>query len=156
MTGPEVASLFDAHAAGLVLFARGYCRTPEDVVMASFGKLAARSNPPDDPAAWLTRVVRHAAIDAGKAEARRTRRERAAAKPEAWFADDTPDASAAVALLQALPAEWRDAVVLRLWGGLTLSQVAIALECGVSTAHRRYEAAINELRARLGEVPHDS
>ena len=155
MTATAIACLIDAHTGGLALFARGYCSTPEDAVMASFAKLAALRRDPDDPAAWLFRAVKHAAIDAGKAEARRKKRERACARPEAWFAEDTADARHAVEALQSLDAELRDVVVMRLWGGLTLQQVADALGIGVGTAHRRYEAAILELRARLGETPRD-
>lgn len=124
--------------------------------MATFGKLARLPTPPDDPAAWLFRAVKHAAIDAGKAEARRRRRERYVAKPESWFAPNTDDAETAVAALQALDAELREVVVMRLWGGLTLQQIALALGCSVSSAHRRYESAIHQLRSQLGEVTYES
>ena len=44
---------------------------------------------------------------------------------------------------------------MRLWGGLTLQQIADALGIGVGTVHRRYEAAILELRFKLGEMPRE-
>ena len=156
MTGPDVARLIDAHAAGLVLFARTYCRAPEDVVMTVFGKLAGLRDPPGEPAAWLFRVVKHAAIDVGKAEAPPAASGACRCQTGVVVRRQTPPTPrSAVESLQALPAELRDVVVLRLWGGLTLHQVADALSCSVSSAHRRYESAIDQLRAALGEVPRD-
>src|SRR5206468_1223274 len=103
MTARLLADLIDAHAAALVLFARQWCAAAEDVVQDAFCKLAARPAPLDDPVAWLYRVVRNAAIDAGKADRRRQRREAAAARPVRWF-DETAveglDAAEAVAALE--------------------------------------------------------
>lgn len=154
MTARHLADLIDAHGPALVLFARQRCDAPEDVVQEAFCKLAALPRPPDDPAAWLFRVVRNAALDAGKAERRRKRREEVVAKPAAWFREpraDGMDADDAVAALQSLPDDQREVIVLRLWSDLTLEQVAAACQCSVSTAHRRFEAGITTLRVMLGE-----
>ncbi|MBL8863934.1 MAG: sigma-70 family RNA polymerase sigma factor [Gemmataceae bacterium] len=152
MTVRPLAELIDRHAAALALFARQWCTAPEDVVQDAFCRYVLQSPPPVDPTAWLFRVVRNLAIDAGKTERRRRAREGRVAKVE-WFAEreiDGLDAEAAVAALEALPAEPREVIVARLWGGLTLEQVAVATGCSVSTAHRRYEAGIAVLRERLG------
>ncbi len=150
-TAATLAVLIDAHAGPLVLLARSYTTSPEDAVQAAFGKLARLSAMPDDPAAWLYRVVRRGAIDAGKAESRRRKRESAVARPEAWFAPecDALDAAEAVRALRRLPDEVREVVVARLWGNLTLSQIADAFGVSVATAYRRYESAIAELRREL-------
>ncbi len=50
-----------------------------------------------------------------------------------------------------LPAEQREVIVARLWGGLTLDEIAVMVGCSVSSAHRRFEAGIAVLRERLGE-----
>jgi RNA polymerase sigma factor (sigma-70 family) len=152
MTGPEVASLIDAHAAALRLFARQWCESPDDAVQDAFCKLVTCPIVPDDAAAWLFRTVRNAAIDRGRADARRKRRERLSAKPERWFEERAiagMDAAVAIAALDALPGEQREIIVARLWGGLTLEQAAAAAGCAVSSAHRRYEAGIEALRERL-------
>jgi RNA polymerase sigma-70 factor (ECF subfamily) len=149
----RLAPLIDRHAAALVLYARQWTRSPEDVVQTAFGKLAGLRVWPGDPAGYLFRMVRHAAIDAGRAERRRTRREHAAAKPEGWFQPgDGLDAAAAVAALDDLPPDQREVIVARLWGGRTLDDIAGLTGCSVSTAHRRYEAGIRTLRERLGEA----
>jgi RNA polymerase sigma factor (sigma-70 family) len=153
MTADRLAELIDAHVAGLTLLARTYCADPDDAVQAAFGKLVRQHPEPADPAAWLYRAVRNAALDVAKAARRRSRREAAAAQPEAWFAEaaiDGLDAADAVVALQALPDAERDAIVARLWGNLTLEQHAAAAGCSVSTAQRRYEAGIQRLRERFG------
>ena len=60
------------------------------------------------------------------------------------------DLASAVAALEALPAEQREIIVGRLWGGMTLEQLAGVAGCSVSTAHRRFESGIQALRERLG------
>ncbi len=152
MTVRPLAELIDRYAAALVLYARPWCATPEDVVQEAFCRYVAQRTPPTDAAAWLFRVVRNAAMDAGKADRRRRVREERSARVE-WFAEaevDGLDAEAAVLALESLSADQREVVVSRLWGGLTLEQVAASVGCSVSSAHRRYEAGIAALRERLG------
>jgi RNA polymerase sigma factor (sigma-70 family) len=153
MTARQIADLIASHAAALALFARQWCACPEDAVQDAFCKLVRQSAPPDDPVAWLFRVVRTTALDRGKADRRRAKREAASAKSERWFAEpevEGLDAETAMAALEALPAELREVIVARLWGGMTLEQVAAVAGCSLSTAHRRYETGIAALRERLG------
>jgi RNA polymerase sigma factor (sigma-70 family) len=152
MTPRHLAELIDRHGPALVLYARQWCATPEDVVQDAFLKLFAQRRPPDDPPAWLFRVVRNAALDAAKADRRRQWRE-AAARPAAWFVEpdiDGLDAQRAVVVLERLPAELRETIVARLWGGLTFEQIAAVSGCSASSAFRRYEAGIAALREMLG------
>lgn len=153
MTPRQLADLVAAHAPALALFARTWCAAPDDAVQEAFCRLAALRTPPTDPAAWLFRATRNAAIDLGRSERRRKRREEAVARADEWFAEaeiDGLDAADAVAALESLPPEQREVIVARLWGGLTLEQAADAAGCAVSTAYRRYEAGIAALRSRLG------
>jgi RNA polymerase sigma-70 factor (ECF subfamily) len=153
MTARQTAELIASHAAALTLFARQWCDCPEDAVQDAFCKLVRLHTPPADAVAWLFRVVRTTAIDLGRAAHRRAQREAATARPERWFAEreiDGLDAEAAVAALESLPAEQREMIVGRLWGGMTLEQLAGVAGCSLSTAHRRYESGIQALRERLG------
>ena len=80
MDSDELGRLIDRHAAALELYARQWCETPEDVVQEAFLKLAGQGGLPENPAAWLFRVVRNGAINAAKA-AKRRRRQRPKPRP---------------------------------------------------------------------------
>jgi len=153
MTASEITALIAAHAAALTLFARQWCESPEDAVQDAFCKLVRLGSPPTDPQAWLFRVVKTTAIDIGRSSRRRHHREAATARPERWFVEtevDGLDAEAAVAALESLPAEQREVIVGRLWGEMTLEQVADVAGCSTTTAFRRFESGIQALRERLG------
>jgi RNA polymerase sigma-70 factor (ECF subfamily) len=151
--GPELLGrLVDHHAAALVLYARQWCVTPEDVVQEAFLRFVRQRPPPDNPLAWLYRVVRNAAVSAGRTERRRQRHESvAAARAPAWFEtnDDAIDSEVATRALQELPPDEREVIVAHLWGGLTFEQIADVASCSASTAHRRYVAGLITLRERL-------
>ncbi len=86
MDSDWLGRLVDRHAAALELFARQWCDTPEDVVQEAFVKLASARTPPNNPAAWLFRVVRNGALNAGQAARRRRRHETDAAfNAPGWF-----------------------------------------------------------------------
>jgi RNA polymerase sigma factor (sigma-70 family) len=153
MSPSELARLIDSHAAPLVLCARQWCKEPEDVVQEAFLKLARQSRGPDDPVAWLYRVVRNGAIDAAKLARRRKRRETVAARPVRWFFEpevDGLDAATAVAALERLCPEEREVIAARCWGGLSFEQIATVVGCSASTAFRRYSSGVDQLRERLG------
>ena len=126
----RIAELFDAHARALLLYARQWVgpADAEDVLQRVFVKLLAGGRSPAEPRSWLFRCVRNEAIANWRSSRRRARREQtAAAHPPAWFAPspgDPLDAAAAQAALESLRAEQREAVTLRLWGGLTLTEIA--------------------------------
>jgi RNA polymerase sigma-70 factor (ECF subfamily) len=153
VTPALLGELLDRHGAALVLFARQFCATPEDVVQESFVRLARQSAPPDQPAAWLHRVVRNGALSAARAEQRRRKHETAAAgRAPLWFdaAEATRlDAGAAADALAELSLDDREVIVAHLWGGLTFQEIANLTETSAATAHRRYEAGLRALRKRL-------
>jgi RNA polymerase sigma factor (sigma-70 family) len=153
MSPHEFARLVDTHGPPLILYARQWCQAAEDVVQDAFLKLLAVRRPPENLVAWLYRVVRNGALDAGKTARRRQQREFAAARPERWFLEpsvDGLDAEAAVAALRSLPIDEREVIVARLWGGLSFEQVGEAAGCSASTAFRRFNAGIDALRKELG------
>ena len=142
------------HATALVLYARQWCGTPEDVVQDAFLKLVVQKTTPDHPVPWLYRVVRNAALAASRAEQRRRRHETiAAAQTPAWFVDSDlagMDAAAATAALRSLPPEQSEVLVARIWGGLTFQQIGAAVGCSAATAYRTHVAGLSALRAKLG------
>src|SRR5438132_10221442 len=87
MMGAELLGrLFDQYAAALVLYARQWCATPEDVVQEALLKLVAQRSTPAQPVAWLYKVVRNAAISAARSARRRQRHEsEASTRFPSWF-----------------------------------------------------------------------
>ena len=90
-----------------------------------------------------------------RSERRRYRREQAVAVDgESLFVarpQDKLDAASIQAAMAALPGEQREVIVLRLWSGLTLAEIADVMNVGVSTVHARYSAAVESLRRILEE-----
>ena len=157
--GPDLlAELVDRHAAALVLYARQWCASPEDVVQTAFLKLVRQKTVPDTVVPWLYRVVRNGAIDAGRSARRRHKYESHAAEiaPQWFLPSDDPtglDARTAAAALAALPDDLREIVVAHLWGGLTFEQIAGTVGGSASTAYRRYALGLELLRTALGVKP---
>jgi len=153
-----VAELFAAHSQALQLYARQWVGAVEadDVVQRVFVKMLASGRLPQDARTWLFRCVRNEAIGAWRSARRRGRREQAvAADASEWF-EARPeillDARAAQSALESLPDDQREVVMLRLWSGLTLAEVADVVGAAVSTVHARYQAALESLR-KIMEVP---
>lgn len=147
----ELGRLYRKNAAALRLYVRQWPRGDEDSVQDAFVKLAQQSPVPDQVLPWLYRVVRNAALAAGRGESRRRRRQDQTSTSEGWFAvaDDHLDGREATRLLAELPLEQREVVVARIWGGLTFDEVAQFAGCSLPTAHRRYQAGLAALRERL-------
>jgi RNA polymerase sigma-70 factor (ECF subfamily) len=147
----RLASLFRNHAPALLLYARQWSATPEDLVQEAFLNLSTQRQTPDRPVAWLHRVVRNASLDQKRGNARRTRREHLAASDERWFLpqEDGIDAQTATLALDALAAEVREVIVARIWGGLTFEEIAKLVGVSLSHVYRRYHAGLAELRNRM-------
>ena len=103
--------------------------------------------------AWLFRATRNAAIGAARSLWRRGRRERAVARSRGeWFdprPEDPIDAAAAQEALESLPAAQREIVLLRLWSGLTLVEIADVTGAPTSTVHDHYRKGIAGVRQVL-------
>jgi len=152
---PELLErLAKEHAAALVLYARQWCGTPEDVVQEAFLKLVVQKTPPDNPLPWLYRVVRNAALAASRAERRRRHHEAiAAAQTPVWFVDPDLaglDAAAVTAALRSLPPAQSEVIVARIWGGLTFEQIGAVVGYSAATAYRTYIAGLSALREKMG------
>ena len=150
----DLSRLLDRHGAALVLYARQWCESPEDVVQEALVQLVQQRPPPENVAGWLYRVVRNAAISSARSAKRRSRREKAVAhRGEPWFessAGDRLDAQEATQALASLRIEQREVIVARLWGGLSFEEIATLTGTSTSTVHRWYHSDLEALRERLG------
>ena len=121
----------------------------EDLVHGVFlNLLRTRRKIREAPAAYLYRAAKNAALNARRNRAR----EAPMPENEAWFTHSGGNREAALALqaaLAELPAEQREAVVMRTWSGMTLEEVAEATGVPANTAASRYRYALDKLRERL-------
>jgi RNA polymerase sigma-70 factor (ECF subfamily) len=147
----ELAKLIETQAASLRLWVRSRCASCDDVVQEAFCRLAAAEPPPENPVAWLYRVCRNLAENERRSDKRRVERERIWADLRSWAAPDADplELRETLAAVEALDDELREVLVARVWGQLSLEEVARL--CGVSTAtaFRRYHAALETLRTKL-------
>jgi RNA polymerase sigma factor (sigma-70 family) len=157
LSSAELSQLWKKHSAALLLIARGHCggtgNDCDDCVQEAFIKLATQNPIPDDPVAWLARVVRNSAIDAIRSNQRRVDREaEAMALRPVWLepvdpsAVDNPSPGEIQDALAILEDVTRDIVVAHIWNQMTFRQIAEAFELSPATTHRKYEAGIEALR----------
>jgi RNA polymerase sigma factor (sigma-70 family) len=151
-----LAELLDRLGGPLQLYARQWCTAPEDVVQEALVELAAQSEWPANPRAWLFRVVRNRAVSQARSmQARRRHEQAAAGQTREWFDRRVRlqgELQQAAEALAGLPLELREVVVAHFWGGLTFTELGELTGTSSSTAHRRFEAALATLRERM-EVP---
>jgi RNA polymerase sigma-70 factor (ECF subfamily) len=148
------------HGAALLLFARQWSASAadaEDAVQNGFVKFWKNRKKARDELAYLYMCVRSAAIDLGKGERRRLAR--LTWRPGRVFdaSTDRQEREATIeAALALLPADQREVIVMKIWGGLTFSQIGEATRVPMNTAASRYRYAIGRLHAELSaEVSND-
>ena len=149
------------HGPALVLLARQWVSRradAEDAVQEAFVRCWNARGRVADPVAYLYACVKHAALDLSRGAQRRQRREESIARPEAEPLLTCPIEQderrlAIEAALQQLPIEQAEVLVMKIWGGLTLPQIAAALELSANTVASRYRYALAKLREQLAEEP---
>ncbi|MCO5167145.1 MAG: sigma-70 family RNA polymerase sigma factor [Planctomycetes bacterium] len=150
-------ALYDALAPGALRLLRGLGlgrEQAEDALQESFLRLLRRLPALAEPGrvrGYLAGIAHHVAVDG--------LRRRTAAPAEAEPIDERPGAEAAAlgrerdavvaAALAALPDALRGALALRHAGGLTMHELALALDCSVPTARARLSEAASRLAVEL-------
>ena len=151
----------DQHGPALILLARQWVASradAEDIVQEAFARFWRSRQRATDPAAYLYACVKHCAMDWQRSLSRRSRRDEAAARPEAEPLFTAPleqdeRRAAITAALRNLPANQREVLVMKIWGGLSFPQIAEALLISSNTAASRYRYALARLRVQLAEEP---
>ena len=152
---------FNELAPKLLLYARQWTQSTadaEDVVQMAFVRWWQR-NPGGDRAhvPLLYAAVRTISLDVHKSATRRAAREAASElalhdTDAPWFDPSLEDRETAKMLeraVQELPAEQREVVTLRIWGGLTFAEIATATGDTTNTVASRYRYALNNLHRVL-------
>jgi len=155
-------AIYRKHKQGLFTLAlavTGRADLAEDAVQEAFLHLwnSSRSARAGDLVGYVFAAVRNAAIDQLRkrpfaAEAPASIFDGSAVGPEA-AADRAEQFRLACRAVEALPAEQREAVVLRIYAGLTFRQAAEALGEPLATVASRYRRALETIRAQLREIP---
>ena len=153
-----IERVYSDHRQGLYTLALAITRCPgraEDAVQEAFARLwSRRIRPSGDLVPYVFAAVRNAAIDQVR------RRPPDAREPDASIYNGLPeDPSAASvtaerhrileAAVLALPQEQREAVVLKIYGGLTFQQVAETLDAPLQTVASRYRRALEQIGRRV-------
>src|SRR3954468_21659052 len=132
MLETDAANLADCFASvypGLVLYARQWLSASgaEDAAQEAFVRLMSQANKPGNLKAWLYLTTQRAALDLSRADRRRQKREKVVAAEAPLFSPSPAeriDAADAESAMQSLPPELREVLILRIWGGLTLTEIA--------------------------------
>ncbi|MCP4454446.1 MAG: RNA polymerase sigma factor [Planctomycetes bacterium] len=125
----------------------------EDLVQDAFMKLLRQRPSPAQVRPWLFRVVRNSAVSAARRVERRKEVNKTFPQTHGrWFesgSDERLDAKQAQAILETLPSERREIVVLRIWGQLSFREIAELIEKSIPWVHREYRAALALIKGRL-------
>ena len=149
----------DEHGPALVLLARQRVPTQadaEDVVQEALVRCWRSRERIDSPIAYLYSCVRSCALDWQRGHSRRQRRESLVARSEVepLFTariEQEERRFAIEAALASLPKDQGEVLIMKIWGGLTLGQIATSLETSVNTIASRYRYALAKMREQLVE-----
>ena len=150
----QLAQWYEAHGTELMLYARQWSpdQQAEDIVQDAFIKLLKQRRCPDNVRAWLFRVVRNASISMVRRLQRRRAGQKFLHRETLWFesrCDDLIDARLAQDLLQTLPSQLREIVMLRIWGQMTLKEISQVVNKSIPWIHHDYKMALEVIKKRL-------
>jgi RNA polymerase sigma-70 factor (ECF subfamily) len=146
----------DRHLDALLLYARTQTfreSDAEDLVQQALAEVMGESEP---ALPLVYTIIRRRAIDLGRSNAARWKRESAAAEfSPAWLEPDLEDRDAAALIAQEvgkLPPAHQEVLALHLWSGLTFREIGEILGIPLHTAASRFKAALTSLRPGLVEL----
>lgn len=152
----EIYERYERMCYGAALAATASPALAEDAIQEVFVRLARdphRLLAADNPCGYLLRMVRNAAIDLLRARRHRPLADDRAAPA---IAVDHERSACVANALACLPAEQREVVVLRVWEGRSLEDVAVILGISPNTASSRWRYAVAKLTRLLAhENPHE-
>jgi RNA polymerase sigma-70 factor (ECF subfamily) len=158
------------HGSKLLLFARQQSRSiadAEDILQNALVKLAKKEADgtfDGGQAAWLPYIytsIRRCAIDLGRKEDRRGKREEKSEQDkmiqhggvaDPWFESDGADDESRIYLehgLEKLPEKFASVITLKIWGELTFAEIGKKLDISQNTAASRYRYGLEALKKYL-------
>lgn len=158
------------YGSKLLLFARQQTRSiadAEDVLQDALIKLAKKEADgtfDGGQSSWLPYLytsIRRCAIDLGRKEDRRGKREEKSEKDkiiqhgnvsDPWFESDGADEESRIYLeegLKTLPEKFASVITLKVWGELTFAEIGKKLDISQNTAASRYRYGLEALKKHL-------
>lgn len=144
-----LGALLDQHGAALALYAAQWTNAADDCVQEALVELAGQAPRPNNPRAWLYVKVKHLALTAARSSRRRVNHEQNAWRDRLGGRITQTDSSTQRELVDALSQvsmEHREIVVLKTWGNFTFAEIAELCGESSSSVHRKYNAALEQLR----------
>jgi RNA polymerase sigma-70 factor (ECF subfamily) len=142
-----------------MLFARQQTRCEadaEDVLQAALVRTwKTHQGAPDPQVVSLAYTnIRRCAIDLGRSNDRRKRREEESVRERgemvAWFELPEDDTNRALQVaMSKIPEKFREVITLKVWGDLTFDEIGKTLEISPNTAASRYRYGMEALRKSL-------
>lgn len=152
LTHEDVQDLYRQYGPALLAYGTSLLAdraAAEDVLHQIFLKLLGMRQLPEDPRPYLFKAVRNRALNAMRNSARLT-----SLDGKEWLMKPPGMVDAGLEVEKAmheLPPEQREVVVMRIWGEMALTEIAVVLEISENTVASRYRYALNRLRALLKE-----
>jgi RNA polymerase sigma-70 factor (ECF subfamily) len=151
----QVRRFYEDYRKELFVYALSLTRNDgaaEDAVHTAFMKILRRGGSPRDLKLYAFRCVRNAAIDEFRSNGR-AKQEIRLFKPveNENSSDNGPDQSDVEELLRQLSENERETILLKVYGGLTLKEVARTRGARPGTVASWYRRGIEKLRIRLEE-----
>lgn len=150
-----VRTLLRENEHALVIYARTWNEFfAEDMVQDAFVKLLQEEPFPENPRAWLYRVVRNRGLDLHR-KSRHEREFAAEKKFGNWFVSNPNHATGylsaedATVALAGIPQETREIIVAKIWGGLNFREISELTGRPLSSVHLDYHNGIEKLRQIL-------
>jgi RNA polymerase sigma factor (sigma-70 family) len=150
LTNDDVQGLYRQFGPALLAYGAsllGDRAAAEDVLHQVFLEMLGKISMPDEPRPYLFRAVRNRALNSRRGSERLTTLDH-----HEWLVKTEATMQAAIAIEKAmrdLPAEQREVVVMKVWGEMTLEEMAQVLEIPVNTVASRYRYALGKLRELL-------
>jgi len=155
MEPTKLSFWYDKCNAELLLYGRSLLGVhgAEDVVQEAFLSLMRQHKEPENIRAWLFRTVRNAAISQmRRRHCRQKHQKLLSAVQKSWFEsrpDDLIDAQTAQTVLASLPQLQREVVILRIWGQMSLKEIAQITGAPISTVHSRYQGGLDARKKEM-------
>ena len=159
----------ESHGGKLLLFARQQTRRAEDAedvlqeALVKLSKKVEEGSFVGGQEAWLPFLytqIRREAIDMGRRNDRRKKREEAVTEdeklgetgPSAWFEGagyEEERRGIIEEALKELPKKFSEVIVMKIWGGRTFVEIGEILDISMNTAASRYRYGVEALRKRF-------